>query len=161
MFEFKKNLPGDVGINPSNIKAILETLDKKGIPMHSLLILKDDRLIFEKYYAPYTKDTLHRMFSISKSFTAVAIALLTMEKKLSLEDRIADYFPEYVKSDTHPYITMMTVRDLLMMRTCHASTTYKADMKSNWVESFFTVAPTHKPGTVFHYDTSARFKCTC
>lgn len=42
-----------------------------------------------------------------------------------------------------------------MMRTCHASTTYKVDMKSDWVESFFTVSPTHKPGTVFHYDTSA------
>ena len=44
---------------------------------------------------------------------------------------------------------------MLMMRTCHASTTYKVDMKSDWVESFFIVPPTHKPGTVFHYDTSA------
>ena len=155
MFEFDRATPMDAGVDPARIKRVLEALDKRNIPMHSLLILKDDRLIFEKYYAPYTKDTLHRMFSISKSFTAAAIALLSMEKKISLDDKIADYFPEYVSSDTHPYIKMMTIRNLLQMRTCHASTTYKVNMKEDWVKSFFVVPPTHKPGTIFHYDTSA------
>ena len=42
-----------------------------------------------------------------------------------------------------------------MMRTCHAATTYKVDMKSDWVESFFTVPPTHPAGKLFHYDTSS------
>lgn len=155
MFEFDRIAPQDAGVDPGSIKKVLETLDKRNIPMHSMLILKDGRLIFEKYYAPYKKDTLHRMFSISKSFTAAAVALLTMEGKVSLDDHIADYFPEYVSGDTHPYIKMMTIRNLLQMRTCHASTTYKVNMKEDWVKSFFTVAPTHKPGTVFHYDTSA------
>lgn len=155
MFEFKRVAPEETGVDPCSIKRVLETLDKRNIPMHSLLILKDDRLIFEKYYAPYKKDTLHRMFSISKSFTAAAVALLTMEGKVSLDDPIADYFPEYVNGDTHPYIMMMTIRNMLQMRTCHASTTYKVNMKDDWVKSFFTVVPTHKPGTIFHYDTSA------
>ena len=155
MFEFERIAPQDAGVDPDSIKRVLETLDKRNIPMHSLLILKDDRLIFEKYYAPYKKDTLHRMFSISKSFTAAAVALLTMEGKVNLDDHVADYFPEYVNGDTHPYILMMTIRNLLQMRTCHASTTYKVNMKEDWVKSFFTVAPTHKPGTIFHYDTSA------
>ena len=155
MFEFEKVMPQDAGIDPDKIKKVLERLDKRNIPMHSLLILKDGRLVFEKYYAPYEKDTLHRMFSISKSFTAAAIALLTMEGKIGLDDPICDYFPEYVTADTHPYIKMMTIRNMLQMRTCHASTTYKVNMKEDWVKSFFTVAPTHKPGTVFHYDTSS------
>ncbi len=155
MFEFDRVAPQEKGVDPDSIRRVLEALDKRNIPMHSLLILKDDRLIFEKYYAPYKKDTLHRMFSISKSFTATAVALLTMEEKFSLDDKIADYFPEYVDDSTHPYIKMMTIRNMLQMRTCHASTTYKVNMKEDWVKSFFTVAPTHKPGTIFHYDTSA------
>ena len=155
MFEFDRALPQDAGIDPDKIKKVLERLDKRNIPMHSLLILKDGRLVFEKYYAPYEKDTLHRMFSISKSFTAAAIALLTMEGKIRLDDPICDYFPEYVTADTHPYIKMMTIRNMLQMRTCHASTTYKVNMKDDWVKSFFIVPPTHKPGTVFHYDTSS------
>jgi CubicO group peptidase (beta-lactamase class C family) len=155
MFEFKRALPEDVGISSGSILNILKELEKKEVPMHSILIMKDDRLVFEKYYAPYTKDTLHRMFSISKSFTALAIFLMADEGKLSLDDKICDFFPEYVNEDTHEYIRMMTLRNLLEMRTCHASTTYKVDMKTDWVESFFKVPPTHKPGTVFHYDTSA------
>ena len=78
MFEFDRVAPQEKGVDPYSIRRVLEALDKRNIPMHSLLILKDDRLIFEKYYAPYKKDTLHRMFSISKSFTATAVALLTM-----------------------------------------------------------------------------------
>ncbi len=123
--------------------------------MHSFLLIKNDRLIFEKYYAPYHENTLHRMFSISKSFTAIAISLLIDEGKIGLDSSITDYFPEYVDENTHPWIRATTIRNMLMMRTCHASTTYKVDMKSDWVESFFKVPPTHKPGTVFHYDTSS------
>ena len=155
MFTFKRALPEEKGLSSKSILKVLNTLDAKNIPMHSLLIMKDDALVFEKYYAPYKEDTLHRMFSISKSFTALAIALLSSDGKLSFDASITDYFPEYVNDNTHPWIRMTTIKDMLMMRTCHASTTYKVDMKSDWVESFFTVPPTHKPGTVFHYDTSA------
>ena len=155
MFAFNTTLPEEAGIKSSSIRDLLLYLDKKEIPMHSLLIMRKDKLVFEKYYAPYKKDTLHRMFSISKSFTAMAISLLADEGKISLDDSISKYFPEYITADTHHWIKETTIRNMLMMRTCHASTTYKVDMKSDWVESFFTVAPTHKPGTVFHYDTSA------
>ena len=155
MFSFTKTLPEEVGIPSSCIKKLMLVLDEKEIPMHSLLIMKDDKLVLEKYYAPYQRDTLHRMFSISKSLTALGISLLEDEGKLSLDDPIVKYFPEFTSENTHPWIKMTTIKNMLMMCTCHASTTYKVDMKTNWVQSFFTVAPTHKPGTVFHYDTSA------
>ena len=155
MFTFEKAIPESTGISSDAIKNVLATLDKKNVPMHSLLIMRDDKLIFEKYYAPYTATTLHRLFSVSKSITAMAIALLQEEGKLSFDESITAYFPEYTDESTHPWIRMTTIRNMLQMRTCHASTTYKVDMKSDWVESFFKVAPTNKPGTVFHYDTSA------
>ena len=85
----------------------------------------------------------------------MAIALLQEEGKLSFDDPIADHFPEYTDENTHPWIRQTTIKNCLQMRTCHAASTYKVDMKSDWVESFFKVAPTHKPGTIFHYDTSA------
>lgn len=125
--------------------------------MHSLLLMHHDRLVFEGYYAPLTAHSLHRMFSISKSFTSIAIGLLADEGRLSLEDPVIKYFPEKLpdKDSIHPWVARMTIKDMLMMRTCHASTTYKLDMSSDWVASFFTTQPTHPPGTIFHYDTSA------
>lgn len=155
MLTFHTATPESTGISSGSISRFLQRLHDKNVPMHSILLLHNDRLIAEGYYAPYTKDTLHRMFSISKSFTAIAIGLLEAEGKLSLSDSICNYFPEYVTEQTHKWIREMTIRDMLMMRTCHAATTYKLDLHSDWVESFFTVPPTHPAGKFFHYDTSS------
>ena len=123
--------------------------------MHSILLLRHDKLVAEGYFAPCSADSLHRMFSICKTLNAIAIGILAADGKLKLSDAIAGYFPDKLPEQVHPWIASMTIRDLLMMRTCHASTTYKHDIKKEWVESFFTTPPSHKPGTVFHYDTSA------
>jgi CubicO group peptidase (beta-lactamase class C family) len=147
--------PEETGVPSGCILSFIRKLQKQELPMHSLLILRHDRLITEGYYSPCKKDSLHRMFSVSKSFTAIAIGLLMDEGKLSLEDRIVRFFPDKVPADVHPWIAEMTIRDMLMMRTCHASTTYKLDLTKDWVESFFTTAPTHPAGRIFHYDTSS------
>lgn len=145
----------DVGIPASAILSFLDRLERYQVNMHSVLLMRHNRLVAEGYYAPCTPDGLHRMFSICKTMNALAVGLLEQEGKLCLDDPIINYFPDKAPSDCHPFIAQMTIRNLLMMRTCHASTTYKQDLKKEWVESFFTTPPTHRPGTVFHYDTSA------
>ena len=150
--------PEAKGISASCIIDTLSEIDIRGISMHSFLLCKDDCLVAEGYYAPIKKNDLHRMFSVTKSFVSIAIGLLQEEGRLSLDDSIVKFFPEYVPntSEAHPWLLATTIRDMLSMRSCHASTTYdKFSSKTDWVKSFFTVAPTHKPGTVFHYDTSA------
>lgn len=143
------------GIPAEAVCEFINRLEKAGVPMHALLLMRHGELVFEGYYAPYKKNMLHRMFSICKSLNALAIGLLEADGKLSLEDKIVKYFPDKVPADVHPFIAEMTIRDMLMMRTCHASTTYKHNWNFEWVESFFTVTPTHRPGKVFRYDTSA------
>ena len=150
--------PEAKGISASCIIDTLSEIDIRGISMHSFLLCKDDCLVAEGYYAPVKKNDLHRMFSVTKSFVSIAIGLLQEEGRLSLDDSIVKFFPEYVPNtcEAHPWLLATTIRDMLSMRSCHASTTYdKFSSKTDWVKSFFTVAPTHKPGTVFHYDTSA------
>ncbi len=147
--------PSEGGISSNALLSLLDGLQQTHIPLHSLHVLLSGRTELEAYYAPCHRGQLHRMFSISKNLTALAVLKLCETGALSLEDSICRYFPEYTDENTHPWVLGTTVRDMLMMRSCHASTTYKFDMTRDWVESFFTVPPTHKPGTVFHYDTSA------
>lgn len=154
-FEFERALPEETGIPIDCISHFIDRLKIRQIPMHSLLIMHRDKLIFEGYYEPCRADSLHRMFSISKSLTSIAIGLLADEGKLSLDDPIIKYFPEKLPPKVHPWIASMTIKNMLMMRTCHASTTYKLNMDADWVESFFTTPPTHPAGTIFHYDTSS------
>ena len=150
--------PEATGISASCIMDALHEIDARGISMHSFLFCKDNCLVAEGYYAPVKKNDLHRMFSVTKSFVSIAIGFLQEEGRLSLDDSIVKFFPEYVPntSEAHPWLLATTIRDMLSMRSCHASTTYdKFSSKTDWVKSFFTVAPTHNPGTVFHYDTSS------
>jgi CubicO group peptidase (beta-lactamase class C family) len=148
--------PEEAGIPSEAVLSFMKRLEANQVPMHSVLMLHKDKLFHQTYYAPYTASMPHRMFSISKSFTALAIALLTEDGLIhSLDDPICDYFPEYVTEHTHPWIQAMTIREMLSMRTCHGSTTYKLNMQNDWVESFFTVPPTHPSGRLFTYDTSS------
>lgn len=147
--------PEAMGIPSVSLSNFINRLVKQGIPMHSLLIARHSHLVMEAYYAPYTADTLHRMFSITKSFTSIAIGLLVEKRLISLDDPVVQHFPEYLPPTVHPYLGAMTIRHMLSMQTCHTSSTYKADPQVHCVESFFNTTPSHRPGTVFNYDTSA------
>ena len=96
------------------------------------------------------------MFSVGKSFTSIAIGLLQEEGKLSIHDRICDYFPDKLPEEgAHPYILQTTIRDMLMMASPHQGTTYKLMDSEDWVKTFFHYKPVRYPGTSFVYDTSA------
>ncbi len=147
--------PTDMGVPSHAIYNFIRKLEESRIPMHSILLARHGSLIAEAYYSPFKANTLHRMFSVSKSFTSVAIGLLAEERKLSLDDPIVTYFPDKVPENVHPWISRMTIRDMLKMETCRSITTYKLHPEKDWVESFFITEPGHEPGTVFHYDTSS------
>lgn len=72
-------------------------------PGAAVLILQGDEIIFDKGYGiadintkqPVTGETFFNIASVSKQFTAVGILKLAEEGKLSLEDNVAMYHPEY------------------------------------------------------------------
>ena len=116
--ELKKAEPETVGLSKERITEFVGRLHEAEIPLHSLIVIKDDRLVFEAYQKPYGPDELHRMFSVTKSMVSLAIGLLADEGKLSLDDHIVDYFPEKLPEHVHPYIKALTIRNMLTMRAC-------------------------------------------
>jgi len=149
-------------------------LERERVLIHGFAMLDEGKLLAEEYYAPFTADSLHRMFSVGKSFVSLAIGLLQEEGKLSLDDYICDYFTDKAKitgkecryvpaeddnriypyEEMHPWLQQLTIRQMLTMTTCHGKTTYKM-FDGDWVESFFRIPPTNLPGAVFSYDTSS------
>ena len=155
MLQTKLMPPGTQGISSRHIIQMIKRLEKHQIPMHSILLMRHDQLVYEGYYKPYDANRRHRMFSISKSVTSLCIGHLMTKGILCLDDPIVKYFPEKCPEHVHPWIEAMTIRNMLEMRSCHSATTYKIDLKGDWVGSFFTATPDHPAGTVFHYDTSS------
>ncbi|MEO6150930.1 MAG: serine hydrolase [Mucilaginibacter sp.] len=92
------------------------------IPGAAVCIVKDDKVVFMKGFGikelglnnKVDENTLFMIGSNTKAFTATAIAMLANEKKLSLDDKVTKYIPEF-KLDSKPATELVTVRDLL----CH------------------------------------------
>ena len=156
MFTFKKGAPEDYGIPSSAVAKMEEMYAKLGVRMHGYMLISGDTVLAERYWHPFDENTQHRMYSVTKSFVAVAIGLLEKQGLIKVTDKICDYFPEKLPKDgPHPWIAEMTIEDMLTMCTCHGSTTYKRYDSPDWTASFFYVEPDHIPGTVFSYDTSS------
>ena len=149
----KSKNPEDLGIPSERLLDFLLYLEERKLCIHNIMILRHGEIAFEAHYPPFTAHTLHRMYSVTKSFVSMAIGFLIDEGKITLQSRIADFFPEYVSESTHSRVRQMTVRDLLLMATPYDNTTYTVN-DPNWIKTFFTAEPTHKSGTVFNYDTS-------
>ena len=75
---------------------------------------------------PFTSDWMHRMYSVSKTFVNTAIGLLADEGRISLDDKICDYFKDKLPENPHPYI-LVAIRICLLVATTHAGSTYKPE----------------------------------
>lgn len=155
MFDLVSASPESLGIPSQAIIDFLDELRDCRLVMHSAILLRHGKIAAEGYCPPFDRDRKHRMYSVSKSFTSVAVGMMITEGRLSLDTKVADIFPEYIPENPNPYMMEATVRHLLMMAVFNETGSYDWDTQ-DFVQSFFN-APyaMHKPGTVFHYDTSA------
>jgi CubicO group peptidase (beta-lactamase class C family) len=156
MFELKNGRPEDYEIPCKAVEELERWIINHKIHIHGYMLLGGKNILAEKYYASFDKDSLHRIYSITKSYVALAVGLLIKNNLVNIDDKICSYFPEMLpEGGAHPWCEEMTIRDMLKMRTCYPSTTYKAYEGCDWTKSFFVAEPDHISGTVFNYDTSA------
>jgi len=99
-----------------SVDAMFEEWENEDSPGFAMGIFKDGRIIYARGYGmanleyriPITPQTVFRIGSLSKQFTAMCIALLVEQGKLSLDDDIREFFPEMPE-----YETPVTVRHLV------------------------------------------------
>ncbi len=115
---FTTGTPEQCGIRSAAVQRFIRFLEESGVALHSALFLRGNTIFSETYWAPFHRDTCHRMYSQTKSYVSIAIGLLEEEGKLSLDDRIADFFPERIDTNLPAFMKNQTVRDMLTMTTC-------------------------------------------
>lgn len=142
------------------LSAFQQKILESQVNLHSYILMKGDQILGEWYRKPYGPDVPHRMYSVTKTLTGLAIGLLAEEGKISLTDSICDYFPELLKEPADPWLKKTRIVDMLRMESCFSATTYKKVDHDRWIDSYFEVKPDHCPGTVFSYDTSATVQLT-
>ncbi len=137
----------------ARVDAFVKRLQKEDVNMHGFILSINGEDKVKAYYAPFREGHPHRMYSVSKTMTGIAVGMLIDDGKLSLDDHIVDYFQDWLPDNPDGKLLRLTIRDMLRMATCYRWTTYREGVDENWAQTFFTGTPTHEPGTVFYYDT--------
>jgi CubicO group peptidase (beta-lactamase class C family) len=171
----------EVGLSESRIeKAVSRIRDGTYENVHSMLIVKDGKLVFEAYFPGYAwryddpqhqgdwvefdADTNHNLASVTKSVTSVLVGI-ALDRGLieSVDDRVFSYFPEYAHL-SDPAKDRMTLAHLLTMSSGLAWNEMElpySDQRNDLVQLFWVSDPIayilakpaiHEPGSHWYYN---------
>ena len=148
--------PEQAGISSQWVSKLVNTLNKRGLATHSLLLMRGDQIFAEYYWKPFHKDFCHRQYSQTKSFVSVAIGLLEEDGRLSLDDKIVDHFPEKIETDVPEYLGQLTIRQMLTMETCSKVPTWFKHTDPDRTHLYLNENTAPIPGGMrFQYDSPA------
>ncbi|RYG67634.1 class C beta-lactamase-related serine hydrolase [bacterium] len=151
-----RSSPEAQGVSSAGIREFIETADQVVDTMHSFMLVRHGYVIAEAWWKPESAEKPHVMWSLSKSFASTAIGLAVEEGKLSIDDRVIDFFPEYTPAEPSLNLQAMRIRDLLTMTAGHEE---EAAIKTEevWVKTFLEHPVPFKPGTHFKYNSPATY----
>ena len=152
---FPKANPESVGVRSEGIISFLDDMKEKHLHLHSLMILRHGKLIAETSFAPWSKDNLHLLFSLSKSFTSTAVGFAVQDGLIKLTDHLVDFFPELLPAEPCENMKKITVKHLLTMNSGHSEEPRRNG--DNWEKAFLRSYVDNEPGTHFAYNTMATY----
>src|SRR5699024_11263476 len=103
-----------INVDEDRIDKIFSKWDRSGSPGCAVGVYHDGTMIFSKGYGeavlkeqtPITPQTIFYAGSISKQFTAAAIALLSIRGDIELDRPVRDYIPANQENTEYPTITV-------------------------------------------------------
>ena len=143
--------PEKVGVPPSLLIDLIDALEKEPrANLHSMIIVKDGMVICECARKGYSARLMHLSHSMSKTVTGMIIGMLMDDGKLSLNDTLEKFFPEY---DIHPKTKNISIENLLIMSSGIAFSEMGAVTETRWTETFLGSEPVFNEGEEFAYNS--------
>lgn len=153
--------PSDQGVDADGILRFVDALENSPTQdPHSLMILRHGHLIAQGWWAPYSPQRRHLLYSLSKSFTSAAAGIAISEGLLDLDEPAISYFPELDADVTDERSRSILVRHLASMSTGHTFDTLQQAQQNDpldVVRGFLMLPPERDPGTVFAYNQPATY----
>jgi CubicO group peptidase (beta-lactamase class C family) len=156
----KDGLPvGDInktGLDTSLLSEMMQKIINGTYPnVHSVLIIKDGKLVFEQYFYEYTKDSLQELRSASKSIYSAITGIAIDRGFISTNETVLSFFPEYSLTNMSDAKKRITVENLLTQQTgldCDISNSKsegnetKMDYSDDWVKFTLDLPMIDTPG---------------
>ena len=127
----------------------------------AFLVIKNDSIVYERYFNGFSQQSLLPSFSVAKSFVATLVAIALKEGKIkSLQEPVTNYLPELYKRDQR--FSKITLQHLLDMKSgLHFNEelynlkddAIKLGLRPNIVKHALKVKIERDPGEEFNYQS--------
>jgi len=125
--------------------------------LHSLMVLKDGKKVYERYDTGHDADEQHAFWSASKTFTAVAVGFAVQDGLLKVDDKVISFFPdEDLPEQRSEWLKQLTVKDLLIMASGLGTDGITHTRSLTWknpAREVFAVPMKFKPGSKWEYNS--------
>ncbi|MBP1990034.1 serine hydrolase domain-containing protein [Paenibacillus eucommiae] len=156
--EIQKDFSERHGLSSRHILEFLLQVERSSLEVNSFILLQNGKATAQFYRNPYRKNSPQLLFSLSKSFTSIAVGIARDEGFLDLSDKVISFFPDKVPDHISENLSYMTVHHLLSMNAGHHDNIYGyVEKETDWVKAFLSLEIEHKPGTYYRYSTHSTY----
>jgi CubicO group peptidase (beta-lactamase class C family) len=155
---WQTSAPEAQGIDSAQLAEGLLTIRQQNINIHSLMVVRNGRLVVDAYFYPYDGNTVHDVASVTKSVMTTLIGIAADQNKLSLDAPILSFFPERSIANRDAWKESITVRHLVSMSsgldcTKEGGEPTNAEMQASpdWVQFTLDRKVIWEPGAHFVY----------
>ncbi|MFE9819123.1 serine hydrolase domain-containing protein [Streptomyces sp. NPDC005773] len=155
-----RSAPATSGISSRSIALMLERLEERSVECHSIMVVHRGHVVAEGWWAPYSAGRPHLLYSLTKSFTSIAVGLAIADGLLALDDRVVDVLPDHVPPDVSEQGSRITVHHLLSMTAGHPTDSLGEAWEmepGDLVKGFLRLPFAATEGTRHVYDNATTF----
>lgn len=153
--------PDVEGLDSSVLNQVDDYLKQKRYRLvNSVLVVKNGKIVFERYYNKYNENSRNNIKSIWKSILAIATGICLDRGVIkSLDEPIGKYLREFAQN-IHPYHKLITIRHLLTMSSgvywnggvhYHCPMVTQMMRTNDWTSHMADIEMDSVPGKNFQY----------
>jgi CubicO group peptidase (beta-lactamase class C family) len=160
--------PEQQGMDSEVLVGMFDYIEQQKADVHGVLVVRNGYTVVEAYYPPYGPNTRHGTASVGKSFTGALVGIAIREGYIeSVDQKVADFFPDHSDLQSDPLKQAMTIEHLLTMTSGldwpETSASYSSSSNimnqmmrsSDWVQFVLDRPMAAAPGTTFNYSSGA------
>ncbi len=153
-YSWRVSTPYEQGMDETFLQQMFMDIDSVNLNIDSVVVVRNGYIVAEKYYPPYEQDTLHEMYSITKSVISALVGIAIQKGYInSIEDPVLDYFPDRSFENDDPLKRSITLEHLLTMSSGLAWDYQEMISSRDWIQYTLDQPMATKPGTEFHYNS--------
>lgn len=150
------------GFDSVKLAAGLQAMRDQNINIHSLLIVRNGKVVVDAAFYPYDGTSVHEVASVTKSIMPALVAIAAEQGKLSLDAPMLAFFPDRSIANRDTLKERITVRHLASMSSgldCTAerdeATLGEMRASDDWVQFALDREVVWEPGSHFVYCSPA------